>query len=95
MKVDKISLFVALSALIGLIVSWALPTSKEWRPINPALNAEAHANSPECLGLPDGIADPAQIDTEKIYTKKELETEEAVSRKCWEAKVRYISTMKK
>lgn len=89
MEMVKNNLLVALLVFMGFIVYLLLPPSKV-SSIDPALNAEAHANSPECLGLP---AEPADIDTEIIYSKKELEKDAEVARKCWEAKVRYIKTI--
>jgi len=60
------------------------------------MDAEAHANSPECRGLPvRDTTDPVQLDTEKIYTQEEIEEGAEIAMKCWKAKVRYIRAMEK
>lgn len=53
-------------------------------PIDPALDAEATINSPECWYE----AEP--LDMDKVYTKKQIDEGAKMSRACWEAKVKYI-----
>ncbi len=60
------------------------------------MNAEAHANSPECRGLPvRDTTDPVQLDTGNTYTQEEIEEGAQITMKCWKAKVRYIRAMEK
>jgi hypothetical protein len=92
---SKINLLVVISALIGFIVFLFLSPGKDGSPVVSEFNAEAHANSPECWGLPEGNSGSAHIDTEKIYTKKELEKDADMAIKCREAKGRYIKSMRK
>ena len=56
--------------------------------VDPALQREAEANSPECN------YEKTEIDTNRIYTAKEFEKNSAQAKACLEAKLKYIKSKK-
>jgi hypothetical protein len=89
----KILLAIALVAAGGLVGLWAMGYSFEIGPgwvtvVGPATvspySAEAHANTPECLGLEE------RFPKKPSYTREEFEARASAAEACSKAAIKYI-----